>query len=45
MKYKIWELMKITQKQQVLLDHWEGRVDSYGLSEQLINIKAKKSVV
>lgn len=35
----------IQLNKQVLLDHWEGRVDSYGLCEQLINIKAKKSVV
>ena len=31
----------IQLNKQVLLDHWEGRVDSYGLCEQLIKIKTK----
>lgn len=34
----------IQLNKQVLLDHWEGRVDSYGLCEQLIKIKTKKRI-
>lgn len=34
----------IQLNKQVLLDHWEGRISSLGLCNQLLNIKTKKRI-